>query len=79
MSRYHVCFFKNLLSSDGHRFRCLQQEIDVPDAKTPEQAAKRASRTFESVHGVADWKLLADAIEVSPGLVRRRSGTHRAA
>ncbi len=79
MPCYRVCFFKNLLSSDGHQFRCLQHEIDVPDAETPDQAAERALRSFETLHGVADWKVLADAIEVLPGLVRGRSTSRRAA
>lgn len=29
MARYHVLFYKNLLSSDGHNFKCLERQIDV--------------------------------------------------
>jgi hypothetical protein len=34
MSAYHVNFFKYLVSSDGHPFKCLQQRIDVSDAES---------------------------------------------
>ena len=27
MSHYRVNYYKNLLSSDGHQFKCLQQQI----------------------------------------------------
>lgn len=29
MNSYRVYFYKDLLNSDGHRFKCLQREIDV--------------------------------------------------
>jgi hypothetical protein len=64
MSDYRVSFFKDLVSSDGHRFRCLQQEIDIRDSDSSEQAAESASRTFEALHGLRDWKLRADCLEV---------------
>jgi hypothetical protein len=64
MSDYRVSFFKNLLSSDGHRFRCLQQAIEVRDSETPEHAAELASRKFETLHGLGDWRLRADSMEV---------------
>jgi hypothetical protein len=63
MSTYHVSFFKNLLSSDGHPFKCLQRRIDVSDAERPAQAAESASRAFEALYG-CPWKLHADSIEV---------------
>jgi hypothetical protein len=44
MSAYYVSFFKNLLSSDGHPFKCLQRRIDVTDAESAAQAAESASR-----------------------------------
>ena len=64
MSTYHVSFFKNLLSSDGHPFKCLQRRIDVTDAETASQAAESASRSFEALYG-CPWKLHADSIEVN--------------
>jgi hypothetical protein len=63
MSPYHVSFFKNLLSSDGHPFKCLQQRMDISDAESPAQAAESASRAFETLYG-CPWDLHADSIEV---------------
>jgi hypothetical protein len=64
MFTYHVSFFKNLLSSDGHPFKCLQQRIDITDAESAAQAAESASRAFEALYG-CPWKLHADSIEVN--------------
>jgi len=63
MSTYHVSFFKNLLSSDGHPFKCLQRRIDVSEAESGAQAAASASRAFEALYGCS-WELHADSIEV---------------
>jgi hypothetical protein len=63
MSTYHVSFFKNLLSSDGHPFKCLQQRIGVSDAESAAQAAESASRAFEALYK-SHWKLHADSIEI---------------
>jgi hypothetical protein len=63
MSMYHVGFFKYLLSSNGHPFKCLQRRIDVSDAESAEQATESASRAFEALYG-CPWKLRADSIEV---------------
>jgi hypothetical protein len=35
MSTYHVSFFKNLLSSDGHPFKCLQRRVDQRKLSNP--------------------------------------------
>jgi hypothetical protein len=64
MSDYRVSFFKDLVNSDGHRFRCLQQEIDILNSDSREHAAEAASRTFEALHELPDWKLRADWLEV---------------
>jgi hypothetical protein len=64
MSRYRVSFFKCLLSSDGHPFKCLQEQIVVSDLETSVQAAESASRLFERRHSLRDWRLYADEIEV---------------
>jgi len=66
MSTYHVSFFKTLLSSDGHPFKCLQRRIDVSDAESAGQAAESASRALEAIYGCA-WELRADSIEVREG------------
>ena len=63
MATYHVSFFKNLLSSDGHPFKCLQRRIDVSEAESRAQAAASASRAFEVLYG-SPWELHADSIEV---------------
>ena len=63
MSTYYVSFFKNLLSSDRHPFKCLQRRIDITDAESAAQAAESASRAFEALYG-CPWKLHADSIEV---------------
>jgi hypothetical protein len=60
---YHVSFFKTLLSSDGHPFKCLQQRIDIRDAESSAQAAETASKEFEALYG-CPWKLHADSMEV---------------
>ncbi len=78
MCRYFVCFFKNLLSSDGHPFRCLQGQIEV-DAQTAEQALESGARRFAALRGVSDWTLGADAIEVSPADARPELDVDRAA
>jgi hypothetical protein len=72
MSTYHVSFFKNLLSSDGHPFKCLQRRIDVTEAESDAQAAESASRTFEALYG-CHWKLHADSIEINADLGQRRT------
>ncbi len=64
MSPYRVDFFKTLLSSDGHPFKCLQQSIEDHQSETPAQAAEHASRIFEALHHVPDWTLHADNMEV---------------
>jgi hypothetical protein len=63
MTRYKVSFFKNLLSSDGHPFRCLQQTIEV-HACRPERAVQAAKRRYERLHRVPSWKLRADIVEL---------------
>lgn len=66
MADYRVSFFKNLVSSDGHRFKCLQGEIEVRGSDSPAQAIEVASREFELRHGQCDWKCHADLVEVTP-------------
>jgi hypothetical protein len=65
MPGYRVSFYKDVLSSDGHSFKCLQQQIDVPESENTIQAAESASKTFASLHGLRDWTLYADSLEVS--------------
>jgi hypothetical protein len=54
MARYQVKLFKNILSSDGHPFRCLQSTTDV-EADGPERAV---NRVLEDMRGRArDWEI----------------------
>ena len=64
MSDYRVSFFKNLVNSNGHRFKCLQERIDLLDIDCAEHATASAARQFEEHHGLRDWTLYADSIEV---------------
>ena len=64
MSAYHVSFFKNLVSSDGHPFKCLQQRIDISDAESAAEATESASRAFETLYG-CPWNLHAEVRLIS--------------
>jgi hypothetical protein len=61
---YRVSFFKALLSSDGHQFRCLQQSIVIRRARNVERAVEAAKRRFERRCRVTDWRLCADGVEL---------------
>jgi hypothetical protein len=61
---YRVSFFKELLSSDGHHFRCLQQSIVIRRARSVERAVEAAKRRFERRCRVTDWRLYADGVEL---------------
>ena len=61
---YRVGFFKALLSSDGHQFRCLQQSIVIRRARSVERAVEAAKRRFERRCRVTDWRLYADGVEL---------------
>jgi hypothetical protein len=65
MSGYRVSFFKYLLSSDGHPRKCLQQQLDIPDVESADQAVDSAARQFEELHGLRNWKMFADSVEVA--------------
>jgi len=64
MSRYRVSFFKNLLSSDGRQFKCLQQQVDVTNSEGVACATESASRQLEKRHGLRHWQQMADSIEI---------------
>jgi hypothetical protein len=52
MARYQVKLYKDLLSSDGHPFHCLQSITDV-DADTAVSAVKAVLHTMRGPAG--DW------------------------
>lgn len=64
MDCYRVTFFKHLLSSDGHPFKCVQRAIEIRRAKNADRAIAAAERRYERLHRVPDWKLYADCFEV---------------
>ena len=64
MSHYRVYYYKNLLSSDGHQFKCLHQQIDLPNVENAEEAAENAVRQFENLHLRHSLKMIADVIQV---------------
>jgi hypothetical protein len=54
MPHYQVSLYKDLLSSDGHPFHCLQATIEV-DAEAPEGAVQIA---LKDVRGcLRDWSI----------------------
>jgi hypothetical protein len=67
MTSYTVSFFKDLQSSDGHAFKCVQQVIEIHRAKSPDRAVRAAERRYERLHRVPNWKLYADTLELKVG------------
>jgi len=64
VTSYKVGFFKNLLSSDGHQFKCPQGTIEIRRAKSANRAVQAAERRFARSHRVPHWMLHADDIEL---------------
>jgi hypothetical protein len=64
MTIYKVSFFKTLLNSDGHRFKCLQRVILIHRAKSLDRAVQAAERRYSRSNRVPDWKLRADILEL---------------
>jgi hypothetical protein len=63
-AQYRVAFFKHLLSSDGHQFKCLQHMIEIRHARNAERALKAAEYRYERLCHVPDWRLYADTFEL---------------
>jgi hypothetical protein len=82
MPNYLVAFYKTVLSSDGHPSKCLQECIEIHDLADPTGAAQAATREFQERHGVRDWRVYADTIDVTllprGVLGRTQSRLHRA-
>ncbi len=57
MNTYRVSFYKDLLNSDGHSFKCLQRQIDV-QSEGPSQALVLAERLVDNE------RMNADCVEV---------------
>jgi hypothetical protein len=57
MNTYRVSFYKDLCNSDGHRFKCLQRQVDV-QSNGPSHALVLAERLVDNE------RLNADCVEV---------------
>jgi hypothetical protein len=57
MNTYRVSFYKDLLNSDGHSFKCLQRQVEVQSGG-PSQALVLAERLVDNE------RLNADCVEV---------------
>jgi hypothetical protein len=57
MNNYRVSFYKDLLNSDGHSFKCLQRQVDV-QSDGPSEALVMAERLVDNE------RLNADCVEV---------------
>ena len=73
MNNYRVSFYKYLLNSDGHSFKCLQRQVDV-QSDGPSQAMVLAERLVDNE------RLNADCVEVThlsghPELAASQSST----
>jgi hypothetical protein len=64
MQKYRITFFKDLLSSDGHQFRCPQRTIEIRRSKTDDRAIAAAKRRYQRLTKMCDWKCRADWFEV---------------
>lgn len=64
MASYKINFFKTVLSSDGHPFKCIQGAIEVHHARNIDRAVAVAERRFEQLRHIPDWKTHADFLEV---------------
>ncbi|MBA2402326.1 MAG: hypothetical protein H0V72_27255 [Bradyrhizobium sp.] len=54
MNSYRVSFYKDLLNSDGHSFKCLQRQVDV-QSEGPSQAMVLAERLVDNERLNADY------------------------
>lgn len=61
MPHYQVSLYKDLLSSDGHPFHCLQSIVEV-DADAPDSAIKIVMKDMRG--NVRDWSV--EAAEKPP-------------
>ena len=62
MRTFHISFFKTILSSDGHPFKCLQGSLEVQE-NSADKAIESAKRAFRQEG--RSWSDRADMIEVN--------------
>ena len=65
MPRYIARFYKHVLGENGHVGDICQCVADL-DVLDNAQAIDDAKRKFCQMHGVHDWTLHADRLEVKP-------------
>ena len=58
MKWYRVSFYKTLLNSDGHSFKCLQRQIDV-------QSNEHSQAMALAEQQMVDERLNVDCVEVA--------------
>lgn len=63
MLHYNVSFVKNLLTSNGQAFECVQGVIAV-DADTADEAISAAKLEFAHHHAIGNWQLHADRVGI---------------
>lgn len=64
MSQYRVTFYKHLVSSDGHPYKCPQRSVMVRVAKSIDRAVRAAEHRYERLYHLSDWTLHADGLEL---------------
>jgi hypothetical protein len=64
MTSYRVTFYKNLVNSNGHEFKCQQGSIDIRRARSDKRALQAAQRRYERAKKIGDWTLYADVAEL---------------
>ena len=80
MDQFQIIFSKFLTNSSGHPFKCLQGEVTINDARSPQRALEAAEAKFARLKGVGDWTLRADIAELAcgdrPTLVHHAADKH---
>jgi hypothetical protein len=66
MSRYIVRFWKTVMGDRGQESQICQASLEL-DARTKEQAAEIAKRTFCDAQRISDWLDHADRVDITEG------------
>ncbi|MDX8449475.1 hypothetical protein [Mesorhizobium captivum] len=64
MTSWRVTFFKNLVNSNGHQFKCPQGTIEIRRARDLHRALQAAKRRYERAKKIGHWTLYADVAEL---------------
>ena len=63
MPRFHVRFFKGVITDTGQDIDAVQHVVEV-DAEDEKQAVDAAKEAFCLERGISDWRVNAERIEV---------------